>query len=163
MKSWFSWVPLTLFLVIIWVLLAATPVSTGTLAFALIASVIIVLMSRRLRPFLAKPRRIWVILKLTGIVLVDTYRSNVDAIKIICGYPKITYTSGFVSIPLTLQDPHGLAILAAIINYAPGTLWAGFPESGDYVQLHILHLPQEDDWTAFITERYEKPLKEIFE
>lgn len=163
MKSWFSWVPMTLFLAVIWVLLAAAPLSTGTLVFALIASVIIVLMSRRLRPFLARPRRIWAILKLTGIVLADTFRSNMGAIKIVLGYPKIEYTPGFVSIPLTLRDPHGLAILAAIINYAPGTLWAGFPESGEYVQLHILDLPQESDWTAFITERYEKPLKEIFE
>jgi multicomponent K+:H+ antiporter subunit E len=31
------------------------------------------------------------------------------------------------------------------------------------VQLHILDLPQESDWEAYIIERYEKPLKEIFE
>jgi multicomponent K+:H+ antiporter subunit E len=154
---------MTLFLAIIWLLLADTPLSTGTLVFGLAASVIIVLMSRRLRPFLARPRRIWVILKLTAVVLADTFRSNVVAIKIVLGYPKIQITPGFVSIPLTLRDPHGLAILAAIINYAPGTLWAGFPESGEYVQLHIMDLPQENDWAAFIIERYEKPLKEIFE
>ena len=163
MKSWFSWLPMTLFLAVIWVLLADMPLGMGTLVFAGVASLIIVLMSRRLRPFLAKPRRIWVILKLAGIVLADTFNSNVTAIKLILGYPKIEYTPGFVSVPLTLRDPHGLAILAAIINYAPGTLWAGFPESGEYVQLHILDLPQESDWAAFITERYEKPLKEIFE
>ncbi len=163
MKSWFSWLPMTLFLAVIWVLLADMPLGMGTLVFAGVASVIIVLMSRRLRPFLARPRRIWVILKLAGTVLADTFQSNVTAIKLILGYPKIEYTPGFVSVPLTLRDPHGLAILAAIINYAPGTLWAGFPESGEYVQLHILDLPQETDWAAFITERYEKPLKEIFE
>ena len=163
MKSWFSWVPMTLFLAVIWVLLAGTPVGLASVVFALVASLIIVLMSRRLRPFLARPRRIWVILKLAGIVLVDTFRANVVAIKLVLGYPKIKITSGFVTVPLTLRDPHGLAILAAIINYAPGTLWAGFPESGDYVQLHILDLPQEADWAAFIIERYEKPLKEIFE
>ncbi|AHG64197.1 Na+/H+ antiporter subunit E [Advenella mimigardefordensis] len=163
MKSWFSWLPMTMFLAVIWVLLADMPLGMGTLAFAGAASLIIVLMSRRLRPFLARPRRIWVILKLAGIVLADTFQSNVAAVKIILGYPKIEYTPGFVSVPLTLRDPHGLAILAAIINYAPGTLWAGFPESGEYVQLHILDLPQETDWAAFITERYEKPLKEIFE
>lgn len=163
MKSWFSWVPMTLFLAVIWVLLADMPLGMGTLVFALVASVIIVLMSRRLRPFLARPRRLWVILKLTGIVLADTFQSNAAAIKLVLGYPKMKYTPGFVAIPLTLRDPHGLAILSAIINYAPGTLWAGFPESGDYVQLHILDLPQENDWVAYITERYEKPLKEIFE
>ncbi|HBP30231.1 MAG: Na+/H+ antiporter subunit E [Advenella sp.] len=163
MKSWFSWVPMTLFLAVIWLLLADAPLSTGTLAFALAASVIIVLMSRRLRPFLARPRRIWVILKLTCIVLTDTFRSSMAAIRLVLRYPKISITPGFVTIPLTLRDPHGLAILAAIINYAPGTLWAGFPESGDYVQLHILDLPQESDWAAYIIERYEKPLKEIFE
>lgn len=163
MKSWFSWLPMTLFLAVIWVLLADMPLGMGTLVFAGVASLIIVLMSRRLRPFLARPRRIWVIVKLTGIVLADTFHSNVTAIKIILGYPKIKYSPGFVTVPLTLRDPHGLAILAAIINYAPGTLWAGFPESGEYVQLHILDLPQESDWAALITERYEKPLKEIFE
>src|SRR5690606_33485629 len=163
MKSWFSWLPLTLFLAVIWLLLADAPLSLGTLAFGLLAALIIVLMSRRLRPFLAKPRRLWVIVKLTGIVLLDTFRSNVVALKLITTYPKASITSGFVTVPLTLRDPHGLAILAAIINYAPGTLWAGFPESGDYVQLHILDLPQESDWAAFILERYEKPLKEIFE
>ncbi|MGO1767238.1 hypothetical protein CAP48_11655 [Advenella sp. S44] len=163
MKSWFSWVPMTLFLAVIWILLAGTPVGLGSVAFGVAASLIIVLMSRRLRPFLARPRRLWVILKLTGIVLFDTFRSNMTAIKLVMRYPKIRITPGFVNVPLTLRDPHGLAILAAIINYAPGTLWAGFPESGQYVQLHILDLPQEADWAAFIIERYEKPLKEIFE
>src|SRR5690606_16519821 len=73
MKSWFSWVPMTLFLAVIWMLLAHTPLSTATLVFAFVASLIIVLMSRRLRPFLARPKRIWVILKLTCVVLADTF------------------------------------------------------------------------------------------
>lgn len=163
MKRLFSWVPLTLFLMVIWVLLADTPIGLGTLAFALVASIIIVLLSRRLRPFLAQPRRLWVIVKLTVTVLADTFRSNMTTLGLIARYPKIDISPGFVTIPLTLRDPHGLAILASIINYAPGTMWAGFPESGDSVQLHILDLQPDMDWIAYITERYEKPLKEIFE
>ncbi len=163
MKSLFSWLPMTLFLAVIWVLLADTPQGWGTVVFALVASLIIVLMSRRLRPFLAKPRRIGIILMLIGRVLKDTFKSNVMALRLVMGYPKMRFNPGFITIPLTLRDPHGLSILASIINYAPGTVWAGFPESGDSVQLHILDLDPETDWTAFIVDRYEKPLKEIFE
>lgn len=163
MRSWFSWLPLTLFLAVIWILLADVPLGVGTLVFALVASLIIVLMSRRLRPFLAKPRRLWVMLKLTGTVLADTFQSNMWALRLILIYPKTHIRPGFVTIPLTLRDPHGLAILAAIINYAPGTVWAGFPESGDSVELHILDIDPNTDWVAYIGERYEKPLKEIFE
>ncbi|WP_211242685.1 Na+/H+ antiporter subunit E, partial [Halopseudomonas bauzanensis] len=31
--------------------------------------------------------------------------------------------SQFIRIPLDLRDPHGLAVLACIINSTPGTVW----------------------------------------
>ncbi len=163
MKSMFSWLPMTLFLAVIWILLADVPLGLGTVVFGLIAALIIVLMSRRLRPFLAKPRKIGVILKLVARVLKDTFDSNVMTLRIIMRQSRTPTEAGFITVPLTLRDPHGLAVLASIINYAPGTLWAGFPESGDFVELHILDMHAEPDWAAYVIDRYETPLREIFE
>src|SRR3546814_11639671 len=68
---------------------------------------------------------------------------------------------GFVKIPLTLRDPHGLAALACIVTYTPGTVWAGLSEHDDALTLHVLDLTDEAHWIRLIVQRYERPLKEI--
>ncbi len=162
MKKWFSWIPMTLFLLAIWLLLAAMPLGLGTALLGFAASLVIVLMSRRLRPVLARPRKLGVICRLVGTVIADTLHSNLAILKL--NFSRhLHYQPGFITVPLSIHDPHGLAILASIINYAPGTVWAGLAEDGQSMQLHILHLPLESDWVAFIKNRYEQPLMEIFE
>ena len=46
--------------------------------------------------------------------------------------------SGFVRIPLELTDPNGLAILAMIVTFTPGTAWAQLSADKRVLLLHVL-------------------------
>ncbi|CPQ48357.1 pH adaptation potassium efflux protein [Bordetella pertussis] len=62
---------------------------------------------------------------------------------------------------LDLHDPHGLAILACIVTYTPGTVWVDIID-GKLV-LHVLDLQNEEAWIALVKQRYERTLIEVFE
>ncbi len=117
-----------------------------------------------LHPPKVRIRRLRPAVRLAGAVFVDIIRSNVAVTKIILqqggGRRR---TSGFLSIPLDLQDRYGLAILATIITSTPGTLWVDFNSSKSILTLHVLDLIDEEIWVDTIKRRYERLLMEIFE
>lgn len=115
-----------------------------------------------LRPLQGRVRRFDLALILSLVVLGDIIRSNVAVAGIVLGLVRRgDLRSGFVEIPLELRDPHGLAGLAAIVTSTPGTVWVGFARG--VLTLHVLDLRDEAEWVRFIKERYEAPLRRIFE
>ena len=74
-----------------------------------------------------------------------------------------TRTSGFITIPLDLRSPYGLAALACIITSTPGTIWVNFESAKGMLTIHVLDLIDESAWIRTIKHRYERLLLEIFE
>jgi multicomponent K+:H+ antiporter subunit E len=109
---------------------------------------------------LRKPR---VLATLFGRVLADMLRSNVVVARVILGRRVQASSSGFVRIPLELRDPKGLAALAMIVTFTPGTAWAQLSADNRILLLHVLVLEDEGRMVSFIKERYENPLRAIFE
>jgi multicomponent K+:H+ antiporter subunit E len=116
-----------------------------------------------LEPPKARIRRPGVILRLFFSVLVDILRSNLAVARIVLGLGGRERSSGFVNIPLDLRDPYGLAVLACIITSTPGTLWASFNPATGMLMIHVLDLIDKREWVETIKNRYERPLREIFE
>jgi multicomponent K+:H+ antiporter subunit E len=97
-------------------------------------------------------------------VLLDILRSNLAVARIILGLVRDhEVRSGFLDVPLDLRDPHGLAVLAAIVTSTPGTIWADLARDGKTLTLHVLDLQNEAAWIRTIKQRYERALMEIFE
>lgn len=115
------------------------------------------------RPLRPRIRRPWLLLRLAAVVLVDVLASCVRVSAIILGGSERRQHSGFMDIPLDLHDPHGLAVLAAIVNSTPGTVWAELSEDRRLLTLHVLDLRDEQAWINTIKTRYEKPLMAIFQ
>ncbi|MBN1237901.1 MAG: Na+/H+ antiporter subunit E, partial [Gammaproteobacteria bacterium] len=91
-------------------------------------------------------------------------RSNLGVARIVLGLVRDREVrSGFVQVPLDLRDPHGLAVLAAILTSTPGTVWVDLAGDGTRVTLHVLDLRDEAEWIDWIKNRYERPLMRIFE
>ena len=113
----------------------------------------------------AKPRlRRWTLIpKLLAIVLYDIVRSNIAVVSIILGGSRRERRSGFVSIPLDLRDPTGLAVLSIIITSTPGTAWFDYNSARGTLLIHVFDLVDEEGWRALIKSRYEYLLMEIFE
>ncbi len=103
------------------------------------------------------------VFRLTGSVFVDIITSNIAVARLLLG-KNPERRSGFVAIPLELRDRTGLALLALIINNAPGTAWLEYDSKTGIVLTHVFDYHADDeDWPRTVKERYEKPLREIFE
>lgn len=113
----------------------------------------------------AKPRiRRWRPLpKLIAIVLYDIVRSNIAVARLILREGNQHRVSGFLTIPLELRSPMGLAVLAVIVTSTPGTAWIDYNSARGTLLLHVFDLVDEHAWRMLIKNRYERLLLEIFE
>ncbi|AHV92519.1 Na+/H+ antiporter subunit E [Bordetella holmesii] len=117
--------------------------------------------STRLRPLQARPRRFYLLPGLFCRVLLDIIRSNWAVTQLIWR-PHSDMSPGFMHIPLTMRDPHGLAMLVCILTYTPGTVVVEISDDQD-LTLHVLDLQNEEEWVALVKGRYERTLMEVFE
>jgi multicomponent K+:H+ antiporter subunit E len=150
------------FLLCVW-LIANDSVAPGQIALGAILAIVLTLAARRLRPLQSQPRRLWLVPALVAKVFLDIARSNLAVMKIICQSRGARPPSGFVQIPIKLRDPHGLTALACILSYSPDSVWVNFDANRQMLTLHVLDASDEAAWVRLVTERYEKPLMEIFE
>ena len=107
-------------------------------------------------------RRPGAVARLAAVVIMDIIRSNIVVARMILTPGTRARTSGFLTIPLDLRDPYGLAVLACIITSTPGTIWVNFNSAKGTLMIHVLDLVDEGVWVDTIKNRYERPLLEIF-
>lgn len=150
------------FLFFMWLAINDTA-APGQMVLGAFLAVALTLSVRSLRPLRARPRRLWLVPGLLLTVLYDIVVSNLTVMKIICTTEARRPRSGFVQIPLTLRDPHGLAALACILTYTPGSVWVDLDEGTRLLTLHVLDVGDESGWTRLVVDRYERVLLEIFE
>lgn len=149
------------FLVVVWVLLNSSA-SAGQVVLGIFLAFALVWAAKSLRPLHARPKRVLVALRLMGVVALDILRSNIAVARIIW-FPNQKVVSGFIDIPLDMRDPHGLAVLACVITYTPGSVWVELNPAGDLLHIHVLDLKDEAEWVDLVKNRYERHLMEIFE
>lgn len=156
---------LTVALVAMWLALNDT-LAPGQVLLGVVLAVALAIWAARMRPL--RPRlqlqRLQLALGLLVVVFVDIVRSNIAVGRIILGLAgRGRVRSDFLDIPLDLQDPHGLAVLAMIVTSTPGTVWVGLDPDLRTLTLHILDLDDEQKWVRIIKDRYERPLIGIFQ
>ncbi|RRH73449.1 Na+/H+ antiporter subunit E [Falsigemmobacter faecalis] len=152
---------LSLALVFMWLLL--TSFSLGHLVLGAMLGLVIGWIFRLLEPERPKLRRIWPLVKLSGIVALDILRSNIAVARLILTRGRHgKRRSEFLEVPLELKDPHALALLAMIVTATPGTAWLSHDMDSGILILHVFDLVEEDDWRTLIHNRYETLLMEAF-
>lgn len=152
---------LPLLLAFLWLLLNG--VSKGNIVLALVLGIALSIAALPFRPVRATMHHPFTALRLCWHVAIDIVKSNYEVGVIVLFKERAQPTPGFLDIPIRLQDPHGLAALACIITYTPGTVWSGFNYETRILTLHILDLKDEQLWLNTIQNRYQEPLIEIFE
>lgn len=161
MNRWLPHPFVSLFVFAAWLLLGQSAgiwrVSSG-----LILALALGLAFGRLGPPPMRVRRVHLMAPLAVHVLFDIVRSNLAVAAIILGRSRHSVTSGFVEIPLELQDRYGLAILSCIITSTPGTIWVSLEQRPGRLLIHVLDLVDEGAWVRKIKQRYERPLLEMF-
>lgn len=152
---------LSLALTLTWLLLNAPP-TPGNVLLALAVGLAVPTVMRALEPRPVRLRAPGTILRLTGIVLYDMIRSNIDVARVILGLRPGERRAGYISVPLELREPAGLTVLAVILTATPGTLWVQYDSDTGCLLMHVLDYTEDSDWVSRIKDRYERRLMEIF-
>ncbi|CAK7260069.1 MULTISPECIES: Na+/H+ antiporter subunit E [unclassified Shinella] len=147
-------------LVIMW--LALNGFTPGHLILGCIVSVFASWGMAALRPVKPRLPKWYLLPKLVGIVLYDILRSNLAVASILLTGGRRKHKSGFITVPIELENPTALAVLAVVITSTPGTAWLEYNSLSKTVLIHVLDLVDEAEWQALIKTRYEALLMEIF-
>ncbi|MDP5136638.1 Na+/H+ antiporter subunit E [Rheinheimera baltica] len=171
----YRWLPTpfrSLLLFMVWLLLNQS-IEAVHLFFGVILALLIPLLTLRFRepqPLIERPL---LALRYILLVIADIVTANIQVSMLILG-PKRRLNPAFVRVPLDLQHNLPITILASTVSMTPGTVSAevypsaelfveGEPMPQRYLLIHVLNLTDETELIESIKQRYEMPLKEIFQ
>ncbi len=154
--------PLSVTLLVVWLLLHQSLHATTLLSGAVLA-IAVPLLTQGLRPATVRMRKPGVALRLAGHALWDMLVSALTVARLLLTRRSSALQVAFVHIPLELRDPNGLAVLATIMCLTPGTAWGELSLDRSTLLIHVFDLPDEAAFIARVRQRYEQPLLEIFE
>ena len=97
-----------------------------------------------------------------ALVLWDVIVANIQVAKIVLFMPSDQIRSAFITVPIDLDSPEAITLLAGTITMTPGTLTADIASDGKSLLIHSLHAPDPDAVRDDIKTRYEARLKRIF-
>ncbi|HSF47259.1 MAG TPA: Na+/H+ antiporter subunit E [Burkholderiales bacterium] len=148
-------------LLIAWLLIADS-VSAGQILLGALFAIAIPWASRRLHPERPRIRGPAALLRLIPVVLWDIVVANFEVARLVLGRAS-RLRSQFIELPLNVSDPYAVTLLAEIITLTPGTVSAELSSDRKTLMIHALHVTDAGELVHRIKQRYEAPLKEIFE
>lgn len=153
---------LSLALLAIWLVLNRD-YSLGQVLLGALVATLVPRMTQSLRPTPVRIRHLGVAFRLFMQVGWDVLVWNCRVLRGTLASRDKLPRGGFVTVPLDLRDPNGLAVLAAIMCVIPGTIWSEIALDRSALLVHIFDLADAQDEITLIKTRYERPLMEIFE
>lgn len=153
---------LTVILAAVWVLLV-NDFSWAAVAFGLLLGIAISRITSAYWPGRSRIRNPMAILEYLVIVLLDIFVSNVQVARLVLFRRGDSLKSQFVTVPLALESPEAIAMLAGTITMTPGTLSADLSADGRSLLVHCLETSDAAAIVATIKSRYEQRLMRIFQ
>ncbi|MDP1708873.1 MAG: Na+/H+ antiporter subunit E [Gammaproteobacteria bacterium] len=145
----------------VWLLLVNS-VAPGQIVLGLLLGWAIPFFTLRFWPEKVRIRRPFTLLRFTGVVLMDIVLANFTVARLILGRPE-RLRPAFVVVPLDITSDLAISLLANTICLTPGTLSALLAPDRKSLLIHTLDVSDIDALVATIKQRYETPLKEVFE
>ena len=160
MKRLLPYPSLTLVLWLTWLLLKGF--SVGHALLGLILAVVLPLGTRPFWPQVPLVRDRMGLLRFVLRVAKDILLANLAVALKVLG-PVKDLQPGFVEVPLDLRDSFAITVLTSTVSLTPGTVSADVSEDRTRLLVHALHVEDPQALVAEIKQRYEGPIKEIFE
>ena len=158
---WLSQPRLTLVLVLVWLLLNNS-LGPGHILLGLLLGWLIPLFTRRFWPETLQFLAPLTLLRFVGVVLWGILVANLTVARLILGQTR-KLRPAFFEVPLDLKGEIGISLLANTISLTPGTVSLELSSDHSSLQVHALDAPDPDALVQEIKERYEAPLKKVFE
>jgi multicomponent K+:H+ antiporter subunit E len=162
MTHWLRSPRLSLALLIIWLLLNQS-IGLADILVGLVLAIAIPHLFRSVLPANVRIRKPLVICRLIIGSMIEIIRSSINVSMLILFTKRDRLNSQFITIPLELRSPYGLAVLSCIINSTPGTVWVEILPNSNDLALHVFDLHDEQWWIDTIKTQYEQHLIEIFD
>ena len=121
---------------------------------------IILFILRRFLVFDFYLRRVWAIIKLIMLFIIELIKANIDVIKIVLS-PKLTNQPGIVAVTTKLETDVEITLLAALISLTPGTVSMDFSEDSKTIYIHAINVPDKDEMIEDIHNSFERAIKEV--
>lgn len=153
---------LSVFLLVVWMLIARQA-SLGNVVLGLVIALAIPALTAPIWPERLRLRHPIGLIAYGLIVLWDVFRSNIAVARIVLFMPADRIQTRWITVPLDIRSPEGIAVLAGTITMTPGTVTADISTCGHALLIHTLHAPDPDGVVAEIKSRYEARLMRIFE
>ena len=160
MKRLLPYPSLTLALWLTWLLLNGF--SVGHALLGLILAVVLPLGTRPFWPQVPLVRDRMGLLRFVLRVAKDILLANLAVALKVLG-PVKDLQPGFVEVPLDLRDSFAITVLTSTVSLTPWTVSADVSEDRTRLLVHALHVEDPEALVAEIKQRYEGPIKEIFE
>lgn len=160
-RAWLPTPVLSILLLVVWLLLVRS-YAFGQFVLGGSLAILIPLLTHRFwdaRPRIAKP---FALLRFIFRVLGDIIAANFEVAYLIVN-PWRRLKPHFIEYPLMLEERFTITLLASTISLTPGTVSANLRMDGKSLLIHVLNVDDEEALISQIRERYERPLKEIYE
>ena len=106
-------------------------------------------------------RRPWLLAKFIVVVIYEIFVANIVVARLILTRQR-KLQPGFLTVPLELDSPLAISLLANTISLTPGTVTCDLSADQKSLLIHALHIEDAGATIADIKLHFEKPLKEIF-
>ncbi|MEQ8817185.1 MAG: Na+/H+ antiporter subunit E [Thalassobaculum sp.] len=146
---------------VVWILLANEP-TPGAIVLAMIVGVAVPKFTSVYWPDRPRVRNPRMIAEYLLVVLWDIVVSNVQVARLVLFRRPEDLQSCFVVVPIELESPEAVTVLAGTITMTPGTLTVDHDPVRRTLLVHCLHAPDPDEVVASIIARYESRLRSIF-
>ncbi len=161
MNRWLPHPLLSLFLWLVWLLLVNS-VAPGQLLLGAVLAAGLPLLTGRFWPDHPPLHNPWKMLRYIAVLLWDIVLANLAVARRILG-PTHQLRPAFIQLPLDLHNDFAISVLASTISLTPGTVSSDLSPDRQFLLIHALDVEDEASLVAQIKQRYEQPLKEIFE
>lgn len=152
---------LTVTLALLWLLLV-NQLSAGHLVLGALLGWLIPFVTSPFWPEQIRIRHLPVLLRYLAILVIDIVRGSFHVAHLIVRGPA-RLRPAFVEVPLVLRTDLAISLLANTISLTPGTVSARLSEDRRTLLVHTLDTDDAVALVADIKQRYEAPLKIIFE
>ncbi|MFK7881558.1 Na+/H+ antiporter subunit E [Roseobacter sp.] len=152
---------ISLLLAVVWTILQ-NDISTGMVVFGLILGVIIPWGTSVWWPDTPQGFHMGRMITYSLIVMWDIMVANVQVAWIVLTRPNSKLRPAWIVVPLKLQQPEAITVLAGTITLTPGTVSADLSSEGHSLLVHVLDTDDPDAVRDDIIHRYERRLLEIF-
>lgn len=160
-RQWFPHPSLSVFMLMLWLLLV-NEVSGGHLMLGTFLAWLIPFLTQSFWPESMTVRNPWIAIRFVALVLWDIVLANlILAVRLLGPHRKLQ--PAFMVLPLDIEQDFTITLLASTISLTPGTVSADLSMDRRYLLIHCLHVTDIDAAIAEMKQRYEAPLKEIFE